>query len=171
MVTQNGTHRNGTSYNLPNGVNNTRESFLHDDDHSSNGHFLNCASDYEERPIIDIAPAEPRPGWKDAFPAFTHNISWVDADGCSHSMTLRSDSLSGLMADLKLLKGMIRQAKEKAAESAPQQATPEPDADVPPCKIHNVPMERRTSKRTGGIYFSHRLPGSKELCFGRHPKT
>jgi hypothetical protein len=75
------------------------------------------------------------------------------------------------MGELKLLKAMIRQAKGKAAVSTPQQAVPEPDADVPPCRIHGVQMERRTSKRTGGIYFSHRLPGSKELCFGRAPKA
>jgi hypothetical protein len=132
-----------------------------------------CGSDYEERPTIGITPQPaPKSGWHDAFPTYTHNLSWIDSDGCSHSMTLRSDSLSDLMADLKLLKGMIRQAKGKAAVTTPQQAeTPVPDGDIPACRIHNVAMERRTSKRTGGIYFSHRLPGSKELCFGRAPKA
>ena len=152
MVAANGIHSNGT-----------------------NGHFLNCASDYEERPLIDITPAPaPKPGWRDQFPAFTHNLSWVDADGCSQSMTLRSDSLSDLMRDLKLLKAMIKQAKESAKAQVPgdsQAPTVEPDSDVPPCKIHNMAMERRVSKRTGGIYFSHRMPGTKDLCFGRAPKA
>jgi hypothetical protein len=131
--------------------------------------YAPCPSDYETAPI-DVTPTAPRPGWKDAFPQYTHNLSWVDSEGCSHSMTLRSDSLSDLMNDLRLLKSMIRQAKGKARESAPQQAAPEPDSDVPPCPIHGASMERRTSKRTGGIYFSHRMPGTKELCFGREPK-
>jgi hypothetical protein len=30
-------------------------------------------------------------------------MNWLDSDGISHSMTLRSDSLESLMADLKLL--------------------------------------------------------------------
>jgi hypothetical protein len=140
----------------------------------SNGHFLHCPSNHE---LVDVTPmaTPPRPKWRDQFPQFTHNLSWLDADGCSHSMTLRSDDLQGLMSDLKLLKGMIKAAKQKAAESASQSTqttqTPEPDSDVPPCKIHGVPMERRTSKRTSGVYFFHRLPGSKELCFGREAKA
>jgi hypothetical protein len=138
----------------------------------ANGHLLDCPSDY---PAIDVTPMPtaptPKPGWRDQHAAFTHHIQWVDADGISHGLTLRSDSLQGLMADLKMVKGMIRQAKQKASESTPQQAeTPVPDSDIPACRIHNVAMERRTSKRTGGIYFSHRLPGSKELCFGRESK-
>jgi hypothetical protein len=162
--------KNGISYNLASGGTNTREGYLHNAD----GYLLEnaadyppCASDYEERPVFDVVPTMPRPGWTDAFPAFTHNLSWIDGEGCSHSMTLRSDSLSGLMGDLKLLKGMIRKAKTKAAESQPAQTAPQPDSDVSPCKIHGMAMERRTSKRTDGVYFSHRLPGSKELCFGR----
>jgi hypothetical protein len=93
-------------------------------------------------------------------------------------MTLRSDSLSGLMADLKLLKGMIKAAKQQASERAPQQATqaeaeaasgPE-QPDVQQCRIHKVDMIRRWSKRTNGHYFAHKAPGGN-FCYGRVPKA
>jgi hypothetical protein len=140
----------------------------------TNGHFLNCASDYEERPLIDITPAAPRPAWRDQFPMFTHNLSWVDADGCSQSMTLRSDDLQSLMADLRLLKGMIKQAKESAKEKvhgdsqAPVELTAE--TDVKRCAIHNVDMPRRISKRNSGHYFAHFLPDDS-ICYGRERKA
>jgi hypothetical protein len=138
--------------------------------HSNGNGFLNCSSDY---PAIDITPlpATPRPKWRDQHPLYVEHIEWVDHEGISHGLTLRSDDLQSLLADLRLVKSMIRQAKKQASDRTPQQAVPEPDSDLPPCRIHGVPMERRTSKRTGGIYFSHRLPGSKELCFGREPKA
>ena len=140
---------------------------------SINGHLLDCVSDYEERPVLDVTPKSPRPGWKNAFPQYTHNLSWQDPDGCAHSMTLRSDSLSGLMADLKLLKGMIRQAKQKAAESKPQQAEGASESeqpDVQQCRIHKVDMIRRWSKRTNGHYFGHKLSNG-DFCYGRAPKA
>jgi hypothetical protein len=140
--------------------------------HSTNGHMLTCASDYEPAPVLDVVAREPKPGWRHDFPLFTHNLSWVDADGCSHSLTLRSDDLPGLFADLKLLKYMIRASKEKAKERHPEtsQGQPEPDSDVPPCKIHGSPMVRKQSRRTKGIYFSHQLPDGS-LCFGREKKS
>jgi hypothetical protein len=138
-----------------------------------------CASDYEAV-AIDVTPAAaPKPGWKDAFPQYTHNLSWVDSEGCSHSMTLRSDSLSDLMSDLKMLKNMIRQAKGKARESATQQdqqTSPDPQVqaanvpDVQRCEIHAVDMVRRWSKRTQGHYFGHKLP-TGDFCYGRERKA
>jgi hypothetical protein len=137
----------------------------------TNGHFLNGASDYEPRPVIDVTPNTPRPKWRDAFPTFTHNMSWQDAEGCLHSMTIRSDDLTDLMSDLRLLKGMVRQAKKQAAEST-QANTPtvEPDSDIPPCPVHGTPMVRKVSRRTGGIYWSHKTV-TGELCFGRQKKS
>jgi hypothetical protein len=151
--------------------------------HHSNGNgvhatqlYAACPSDYEAV-AIDVTPqTAPKPGWRDQHAAFTHHIQWVDADGISHGLTLCSDSLQGLMADLKMVKGMIRQANEKARESAPaKQAEPSPQvpgADVPDvqhCKIHAVDMVRRWSKRTQGHYFGHKLPNG-DLCYGREPK-
>jgi len=135
----------------------------------SNGHTLHCSSDYERRPAIDVTPTAPKPGWRNQFAVFTHNLSWLDADGCSHSMTLRSDSLPDLLADLKALKAMIKAAKQQHQAQQPA-AQPEPDSDIPPCKIHGTPMMRRQSKRTGGIYFSHKLTNG-ELCFGLEKKA
>ena len=128
--------------------------------------YLPCSSDHEERPAIDITPTAPTPQWRNEFPQFTHNLSWQDSDGISHSMTLRSDSLQDLMADLKLLKAMIRQANEQHSSANPSQ--PETQPEHVSCKIHGVQMERRVSKRTQGHYFSHRI--GSELCFGR-PKS
>ena len=139
----------------------------------TNGHFLNCASDYEPSPVIDITPATAsKPDCTGQHATYTHHVQWLDSDNVQHGLTIRSDSLQGLLADLKLIKGMIRQAKAKAAEHAPPQATqtPAPDSDEPPCKIHGTPMVRRQSKRTGGIYFSHKMANG-ELCFGRTPKA
>ena len=150
MVSANGTHHNGT-----------------------NGHYLNCASDYEPAPVIDVTPAAPKPGWRDQFPTYTHNLSWVDSDSLSHSMTLRSDSLSDLMADLRLVKPMIRQSKQKAAEHAPQQAegaSETEQSDVQQCRIHKVDMVRRWSKRTGGHYWAHKAPNG-DFCYGRERKA
>ena len=135
--------------------------------------YPSCPSDYEAAPVIDVVPTAPKPGWHDAFPAFTHNLSWIDGEGCSHSMTLRSDSLSGLMADLKLLKGMIRQAKQKAAKSQPAQADAASESeqpDVQQCRIHKVDMIRRWSKRTNGHYFAHKAPDGN-FCYGLAAKA
>jgi hypothetical protein len=133
----------------------------------TNGHRLICSSDY---PAIDITPSVPRPKWRDDFPLFTHNLSWVDCDGCSHSLTLRSDDLPGLFADLKLLKGMIRASKEKAKERHPDapegQSADTPAADVRQCKVYDVPMAKGISKKTGKPYFSHVLSDDTR-CFGR----
>jgi len=125
--------------------------------------YLPCESDY---PVIDVVAKPATPKWRDQYPLFTHNLSWQDSDGCNHSLTLRSDSITDLLSDLKMIKTGIRQAKAKAAESQPQEAT-QPERVV--CKIHHVEMERRVSKRTGGHYHCHRLAGN-ELCFGREKK-
>ena len=138
--------------------------------------YVPCASDYEPAPIIDVVPTAPKPGWRDQHAAFTHHIQWVDSDGISHGLTLRSDSLQDLMVDLKMVKGMIKAAKAKARESQPaNQASSDPQvpaADVPDvqhCKIHAVDMVRRWSKRTQGHYFGHKLPND-DFCYGREPK-
>jgi len=134
----------------------------------TNGHVLVCSSDYEERSaVIDVTPTAPRPGWRDQFPTFTHNLSWVDSDGCGHSFTLRSDSLVDLMADIKAMKALIKASK---AQHQAQQPETQPEHVV--CKIHGVEMERRVSKKTGGHYHCHRLAGSgNDLCFGREKKA
>jgi hypothetical protein len=151
--------------------------------HHSNGNGTNgvhaqqlypaCASDYEAV-AIDITPqAAPAKGnWRDQLAPVTWSMSYTDSSGISHSCTLRGDTEEEVLSMVKPIVAGVRKAKQLAKERAPQQTeTPVPDSDVPPCAIHGTPMERRTSKRTGGIYFSHRLPGSKELCFGREPKA
>lgn len=137
MITTNGAHLNGV--------------------HVSNL-WPPCPSDYEPAPAN--IPAK-QTGWRDQFPAFTHNLSWVDADGLSHSMTLRSDSLQDLMADLKLLKNAIKQSRQQHAE-APLDA----ESDVKRCAIHGVDMPRRFSKRNQGHFFGHVLPDNT-FCYGR----
>jgi hypothetical protein len=142
---------NGTSYNGANG----------------NVTYLPCSSDYEERPLVNVTPKAPKPGWRDQHAIFTHHLQWVDHEGISHGLTLGSDSLQDLLADLRLIKQMIRQAKQTSSMPVSQASeAPELDNDIPPCKIHGAPMQRKQSKRTGGIYCSHRLP-SGELCFGK----
>jgi hypothetical protein len=171
--------KNGTSYNLGSGVNNTRESYLHSGDGVySREAYPACPSDYEAIDVTPMPAKEAKPGWRDAFPAFTHNMSWVDGDGCSHSMTLRSDSLADLMNDLKLLKSIIKQSKAQAAAKAPQQTTQtqaeaasEPaQPDTQRCKLHAVDMVRRWSKRTQGHYFAHQAPDGN-FCYGRAAKA
>jgi hypothetical protein len=138
--------------------------------HNSNGCTLVCESDY---PVIDVTPftpRQPKPGWKDAFPQFTHNVSWVDSDGISQSMTLRSDDLQSLMADLKLLKAMIKAAKAQHAEPQSQSDTEQTETasnpDVQHCPIHDVAMLRRWSKRTQGHYFGHKCSDGT-FCYGK----
>ena len=111
---------------------------------------LPCPSDYEPAPI-DITPSKPTPRWRDQFPTYTHNINWLDSDGISHSMTLRSDILQDILNDLKLLKGMIRTAKQKHSTANPEQPGTQQERIV--CKVHGVEMERRVSKRTRVIIF------------------
>ena len=98
MVMANGISRNGHS----NGTNHSN---------GVSGHLI-CESDYEERPLVDVTPSVPLPRWRDALAPFTHCLSWADADGCSHSLTLRHDTLEGLLGDLRLIKSGIKQAKE-----------------------------------------------------------
>ena len=130
------------------------------------GTHLPCASDYEPAPILDTTLTAPTPKWRDDFPLFTHNISWLDSDGISHSLTLRSDDLQALFADLRLLKSMIRASRQKAPVDNPGKPQQNTEHERVVCKIHNVEMERRVSKRSGGHYFSHRLVGN-DLCFGK----
>lgn len=140
--------------------------------HSNGMAFPLCPSDYEPRPTASTpTPAAPaKPGWRDQFPLFTDHVSWTDSDGVTHGLTLRSDSLAGLMADLKLVKSMIRQAKAKHSsrqekkQSATEAQGQEPD--VQHCKMHSVDMLRRWSKRTQGHYFGHKLP-SGDFCYGK----
>lgn len=126
-----------------------------------NGHTLICESDYPDVKAVDVTPKR-TPRWQDQVAKYTHNLSWVDADSCQHSMTIRADSLQELLDDLKLIKKGIQIAKAKSGK----QNVPEETGDIPVCPIHGVTMERRTSKRTGGQYFAHKT-GPKELCFGR----
>jgi hypothetical protein len=138
--------------------------------HNSNGCTLVCESDY---PVIDVTPFTPsksKPGWKEQHAAFTHHIQWVDAEGISHGLTLRSDSLQDLMRDLRLVKSMIKAAKQKHAELQPKASEPQPQAqaepDVQHCEIHNVDMPRRWSKRTRGHYFGHKCSDGS-FCYGK----
>ena len=89
-----------------------------------------------------------------------------------HGLTVRSDSLQDLIADLCLIKAMVRQARAKAAERAPEQDTPEPEPDgnARVCKVHSVAMVERISKKTGRPFLSHRMPDDT-LCFGRERKA
>ena len=137
----------------------------HNNQHTNgtNGRRLECSSDYEECPQIDVIPTAPTAQWRNEFPRFTHNLVWQDSSGISHSLTLRSDSLQDLLGDLKLVKSMIKAAKEQHRTANPTQPVTQEEKVV--CKLHSVQMERRVSKRTGGHYHSHKLAG-RDLCFG-----
>lgn len=131
---------------------------LAESNHQGNSNYPPCQSDYEARPV-----ETPRVGkWSDQLAPYTHSLSWIDNEGTSHSLTIRSNSINGLLNDLRIIKGYIRAARGKHAgeESAPV------SEDVLLCTIHDVNMARRVSRRTGGSYFSHQLP-SGELCYGR----
>src|SRR5688572_8384084 len=115
MVTANGTYSNGT-----------------------NGHFLHGASDYEARPVIDVVPKAASPKWRDQLAPVTWSLSYVDSSGVSHSCTLRGDTQEEVIDMVKPIVAGIRKAKELAKEKQTPQATqaPEPDSDIPPCKVH-----------------------------------
>jgi len=89
-------------------------------------------------------------------------------------MTLRSDSLPDLLADLKALKAMIKAAKAQHQSSRTESPSAAADdtqsPDTQRCAIHNIDMPRRISRRTGGSYFSHVLPDNS-LCYGRPKKA
>ena len=147
---------------LSNGV-----SHLNGHHNGTNGTTLVCESNYEPVSVIDVIPTTPAPKWRDQHAAFTHHIQWIDSDNISHGLTLRSDSLQDILSDLRMVKGIIRQDKQKHTDANPEQ--PETQSEKVVCKVHGVPMERRVSKRTGGHYFSHKL-ADRDLCFGR-PKA
>lgn len=130
-----------------------------------NGHTLICDSDHPEVRAVDVTPKR-TPRWQDQVAKYTHNLSWVDADSCQHSMTIRADSLEELLSDLKLIKKGIQIAKAKAKVGNDEV---KPDSDVHPCPIHGVAMIRKQSKRTKGFYFSH-LQSDGTMCFGRKNK-
>ena len=135
----------------------------------SNGHlngvatptYPECPSDYEAVPHADA----PKPGWRNQFPQYTHNVSWQDSDSKQHSLTIRTDDIHELFGVLKGLKNTIRASKAKAAESQPQADAPA-QPDTQHCHIHGVDMPRRWSKRTNGHYFAHKLPDGG-FCYGR----
>ena len=140
----------------------------------SNGHlngvatpaYPECPSDYEAAPAPEPQPA-PLPGWRNQFPQYTHNVSWLDSDQKQHSLTIRTDDIHELFGVLKGLKNTIRASKAKAAESQPQAEAPaEQQPDVQRCAIHGEDMPRRWSKRTQGHYFAHKL-GDGSFCYGK----
>ena len=133
----------------------------------TNGVYPPCPSDYPEPDLTSTLALTKAPGWKSQFPAFTHNMGWIDPDGNSHSMTLRSDDLALLMRDVKMLRAMIRASKEKGKEKeATTDSVPAESGNIPVCPIHHTVMERRQSRRTGGHYWAHKT-GIKDLCFGK----
>lgn len=125
-----------------------------------------CPSDYEERPIINVTPSVPKPAWRNEFPSFTHNLSWNDPEGVSHSLTLRSDDLQALFADIKMVKSMIKRSKEKHATAHPDAPEEQAEPDTQRCEIHGVDMPRRWSKRTSGHYFGHKCSDGS-FCYGK----
>ena len=53
--------------------------------------YAPCPSDY---PAIDVTPRPTsKPGWRNEYSIFTETVQWLDPDGVSHSLTIRSDSL------------------------------------------------------------------------------
>ena len=134
--------------------------------HTNGAHpaaHLDCASDYEPAPATEAPP----PKWRDAWPAYTHNVTWLDSDSKQHSLTIRTDDIHELFGVLKGLKHTIRASKQKAAESAPHTEAPqEAQPDTQRCAIHGVDMPRRWSKRTNGHYFGHKLADGG-FCYGR----
>jgi len=125
-----------------------------------------CPIDYEAMAPADTK-ARPEPQWRDQFPTFTHNVSWVDTDSKQHSLTIRGDDLDEMLATLAAVKHCIRASKAQAAEKALQAETPaESQPDVQHCAVHGVDMPRRWSKRTNGHYFGHKLVDGS-FCYGR----
>ena len=116
--------------------------------------------------VLDVQPT--LPDWRSALAPYTHSLSWLDADGCNHSLTLRANTLEQLLSDLKLIKEGIRTAKAVARQQ--QQGATETATETQPyvqrCTIHDVDMLRRWSKRTNGHYFAHKLANG-DFCYGR----
>ena len=128
---------------------------------------LECASDHPPRPVIPAPAPVTLPGWRAELAPFTCSIGWSDDHGCTYNLTIRDDSLDGILPALTRIKRGIRRARRKATVANP--GTPSTEVLEKPgmaCPIHDVPMQRRISKRTKGHYFSHALPGNS-LCFGR----
>jgi len=124
----------------------------------ANGHTLDCHSDYEPRQ----ADAAPLPGWRNAFPKFTHYIEWHDADGRKHGLTVRCDDRDELLDTLRCVKGATARGDAEPQAETPAEAQP----DTQRCAIHSVDMARRWSKRTNGHYFAHKLADGS-FCYGR----
>lgn len=148
MLTQNGMHNNSTTYQP----------------YPTDREAVSIAN-YEPTPSVDTVS---QPKWRDQWPMFTHNVSWVDTDAKQHSLTIRTDDADELFGILRAIKHIVRQSKEKATETASQQAEP-PAADTPDvvrCEIHGANMPRRWSKRTNGHYFAHKLDDGS-FCYGK----
>jgi len=95
-------------------------------------------------------------------------MSYTDSTGISHSVTLRGDTEQEVLDMVKPLVAGVRKAHAIAKEKHAGEPQTQPERVM--CKIHNVEMERRVSRRNGGHYHSHRLPNN-ELCFGREKKA
>ena len=135
---------------------------------SDRGTILNCPSDYEPRPVIDVVPTAPKPGWRDQYALFTDTVQWLTPDGISHSLTIRSDDLGDLMRDVKLIRAMILKSREQHA--APGSESEPGDGQEPmtkPCDLHGgAPMKRRVGKN-GAAFYSHQVQGGNGWCNGR----
>ncbi len=133
--------------------------------HNGNGHFLHCESDYEPRPVIDIiAKQVVAKDWTQNLAPCTCSMSYIDHTGISYSVTFRGNSNEEVLEMMRPWIAGIRKAK---ASAGPVEE-PVVERDVRQCKLHNVEMAKRLSKKSGKPYYAHAMPGDAgSLCFGR----
>jgi len=80
--------------------------------------------------------------WADVLAPITHTVKYI-VDGNEHTSTFRGDNLETVLAQVKILTALVRQAKEVVSvptTNGEVAVAPVPDAEFKQCPIHDVPM-------------------------------
>ena len=101
--------------------------------------------------------------WRDHEAPVVHSVTWTDAEGLNHMHCVRGDTLDEVLLHLRKVKVCIDAAKAKAKTQEPKA---DPELSSRRCELHDVPMVKAISRKTGRPYASH-MTADGERCFGR----
>jgi hypothetical protein len=123
-------------------------------------------------------PPVARPSWREQEAPYTYTCKWKDASGLEQFLCIREDHMDSLLAQVKVLTGLIRKSQEhhaaadrteaKGLRTEADRTPPSPSPSVLStqpsalpaagwCALHQVAMERKSNGK--GQWYSHALPG------------
>jgi hypothetical protein len=95
------------------------------------------------------------------------SIRRSESGGLKHTLTIRSDTLAQLTADLREVANMIKAAKAKAEAQQTQVTAAMDQEKAPTCALHGVELRRQRSKDGAQSWWSHFDEQAQRWCHGK----